>query len=488
MVKGIHLWRMKQDKSEIFEVQERAYEDYMQKKAIDDDRPLGFDRSEVPGMFYNKERNVYLDQATKQLLWLDEAAQAHQPFREGEDSGLSFAAGAAASLGSTATVPTPKQLIIPDLHAAAKAFKIDVAHLDRPAGVVAIFGSGADGTAPPDAAAKALPEKLLRRLAAFRGEWSDQMLAGSLARAFADVAFALGGRQPVAAVALASGPRVVAAATPGARFSIAADAPGVEPEALDAATAAPGLGEPTAARCRQLAEGGSTEALLVAMSLGEAGAGGLALLAAAAPHLSQGRPRAASFEVLRASCARGAEGPAAAAGARLGARFAGRAPGEAAAASSAAPPAKRPRQAEVSKIRLRQILLRHAASKSAVDPVRRKPVTRTLEEAEERLLTALNELSADGCASFAATCRAISECQSALKGGEFAGDLGWLDRPSQDAQKQKEAARPASAAAAKPTKPPVPASVLKVAFELGVGQLGDLVASEAGVHLVQRTA
>ena len=25
-------------------------------------------------------------------------------------------------------------------------------------------------------------------------------------------------------------------------------------------------------------------------------------------------------------------------------------------------------------------------------------------------------------------CREISECQSALKGGELAGDMGWLDR------------------------------------------------------------
>ncbi|CAK0827587.1 unnamed protein product, partial [Prorocentrum cordatum] len=134
MVKGIHLWRMKQDKSEIFEVQERAYEDYMQKKAIDDDRPLGFDRSEVPGMFYNKERNVYLEQATRQLLWLDEAAQVHRPFREGEDTGLSFAAGAAASPGSAAGAAPPKQLMISDLHAAARAFKMDMAHLDRPSG------------------------------------------------------------------------------------------------------------------------------------------------------------------------------------------------------------------------------------------------------------------------------------------------------------------------------------------------------------------
>jgi len=34
----------------------------------------------------------------------------------------------------------------------------------------------------------------------------------------------------------------------------------------------------------------------------------------------------------------------------------------------------------------------------------------------------------------------------------------------------------------------VPANVLRAAFELGVGELGDILTSEIGVHLIQRTA
>eukprot|EP00441_Pelagodinium_beii_P006769 CAMPEP_0197684180 /NCGR_PEP_ID=MMETSP1338-20131121/99132_1 /TAXON_ID=43686 ORGANISM="Pelagodinium beii, Strain RCC1491" /NCGR_SAMPLE_ID=MMETSP1338 /ASSEMBLY_ACC=CAM_ASM_000754 /LENGTH=84 /DNA_ID=CAMNT_0043265853 /DNA_START=16 /DNA_END=266 /DNA_ORIENTATION=+ len=63
-----------------------------------------------------------------------------------------------------------------------------------------------------------------------------------------------------------------------------------------------------------------------------------------------------------------------------------------------------------------------------IDPIRRKQVKRSQEEAESMMLEVLQNLEADGFASFQKVCREVSECASALKGGELAGDMGWLDR------------------------------------------------------------
>merc|ERR1712151_88167 len=112
------------------------------------------------------------------------------------------------------------------------------------------------------------------------------------------------------------------------------------------------------------------------------------------------------------------------------------------------------------------------------DPVRGKRVVRSQQEAEERMLEVLIELRKNNLAGFPSACKALSECQSSLKGGEFAGDLGWLDRKSDDKQEQKN----------KALRVQLPSNVLRGAFELGVGELGDIWTSEQGVHLVQRTA
>ena len=133
-------------------------------------------------------------------------------------------------------------------------------------------------------------------------------------------------------------------------------------------------------------------------------------------------------------------------------------------------------------VRLRQILLRVAAAGPPVtDPVRRKQVQlvlsklcaadalevkRSQEQAEAEMLDILQSLEADSMKSFQRlrlryfcpaffcdevsifrlrkVCRERSECQSALKGGELAGDMGWLDRVKgvgiqQDRAKQGEA-------------------------------------------------
>ncbi|CAK0879247.1 unnamed protein product, partial [Prorocentrum cordatum] len=70
--------------------------------------------------------------------------------------------------------------------------------------------------------------------------------------------------------------------------------------------------------------------------------------------------------------------------------------------------------------------------------------------------------------AFTKRCREDSECETAMRGGDLAGDLGWLDRDP------------------KKNKAKVPAAVVRAAFALQVGQVSDIVVSERGVHVITR--
>lgn len=228
--KGTHMWRLRQEKPELFDRREQGLTAPVQI----DTRPLGFESCHMEGWLYNKEKTCYLEQSTNQLYWWDEVTQTHRQLREGEVWPVAFTGGAASSGAGVSEMndpkqqqqpqqhPAPKHILISDIHGAAKALKMHFDHLDRPAAALALVGAPLDNTgtnpvAPPDAVARILPEKLLKRLTAFRGEWSDDMLAGVLASALADVATSLGALAPAAAVALAVGQRTVVAASPARR-------------------------------------------------------------------------------------------------------------------------------------------------------------------------------------------------------------------------------------------------------------------------------
>jgi len=117
-------------------------------------------------------------------------------------------------------------------------------------------------------------------------------------------------------------------------------------------------------------------------------------------------------------------------------------------------------------VRCRQILVKCRDSKEPVDRVRsHRPVTRTLAEAERVLREALEAIEGSPEKSiFTQRCKAISECSTCLKGGEMAGDLGWMSRGQ---------AHPAVEAAA---------------FALPVGHVSDIVESDEGVHVLWRIA
>jgi len=103
-------------------------------------------------------------------------------------------------------------------------------------------------------------------------------------------------------------------------------------------------------------------------------------------------------------------------------------------------------------------------------------VKRGLAEAEASLLGVLGELNTGGDALFTQKCRAISECSSSLKGGDLAGDVGWLQRPV-----EKPGEKPSREAASRH-------AVIRAALELKVGELSDILVSDDGVHVLLRMA
>eukprot|EP00401_Gymnodinium_catenatum_P030817 CAMPEP_0117623554 /NCGR_PEP_ID=MMETSP0784-20121206/88706_1 /TAXON_ID=39447 /ORGANISM="" /LENGTH=252 /DNA_ID=CAMNT_0005427507 /DNA_START=116 /DNA_END=870 /DNA_ORIENTATION=+ len=220
--KGTHMWRLKQEKPELFEQKEKEATPESSAEKL----PPGFKPCETKGWLYNADRNIFLEEKTLRLFWFDEAGSTHRPLNEGLTRPAAFLGGATAvpeqgNMGSvrsgmadtpSAKLPIPKHILISDLHSAAKVLKMNFDHFDRPAGLLAIIGAaaGAGGgnagnlrqvgaalgegeggnRASPallDTIARALPERLLKRLAACRSEWSDEMLAAAIAATVAEL-------------------------------------------------------------------------------------------------------------------------------------------------------------------------------------------------------------------------------------------------------------------------------------------------------------
>ncbi|CAE8584866.1 unnamed protein product [Polarella glacialis] len=446
--------------------------------------PPGFGPCDREGFLHNVERAIFWEKASGNLTWFDASSGEYREFVEGRSLNLAFSGGAAARLkgagsGSTAKVQAPKHVVIADLHRVAKLIKADISHLDKPSAMVAVYGEGpTPGGVTADVAARVFHEKLIRRLAAYRGEWSDEAVQGALIATLQDLlppaAGTTGGTGalPAVAVAMVLGHRMAVVASPGAGYVQIGKSDAGEDAVLPVA---PGSAEPASSACFALASGAVL--LDVALTVGDLQSMTdlPAIAKSSASKLAVGRPRAASIAFLKACSATGR--PCAAAFVRVAEES--RATGS----SSSEQAAKRQKtDGAPSKVRVRQILLLAWRGTVPVptDPIRRKQVKRSPEEAEAQLLDVMDSLVSDNCTSFSAVCKAISECPSALRVGELIGDLGWLDKEL--AEQAKETPAPGAA-----IKSVVPASVRKVAFELEIGEMGDLVTSEHGVHLILRT-
>ncbi|CAG9312189.1 unnamed protein product [Blepharisma stoltei] len=110
-----------------------------------------------------------------------------------------------------------------------------------------------------------------------------------------------------------------------------------------------------------------------------------------------------------------------------------------------------------SRVRASHILLKHTGSRNPNDSYRKRPVTRSFEEAKAGIERVQKRLAAGE--RFDAIARELSECGSAANGG----DLGFFTRGQM--QKPFEDA----------------------AFELQPGQMSGPVVSDSGIHIILRT-
>eukprot|EP00397_Hematodinium_sp_SG-2012_P038307 GEMP01041654.1.p1 GENE.GEMP01041654.1~~GEMP01041654.1.p1 ORF type:complete len:489 (+),score=95.15 GEMP01041654.1:44-1510(+) len=385
-----------------------------------------------PGYWWHAARQIFYSEAERKYYVLEgetkytEIDLFHQP------SAYSFTISCAACSKSSKLT---KSVQINDIHAVAPRLKVHMQHLDEPASLHAVFRS--EGA---EILAKNLHMKLFPLLAAFRGPWPSARAAQALLTATQELV-SLDGvvDDPDIAIALILGTSFVCA-TMG-KAIVRTEHDGI----ISGGTAGP------VSEC------------MPHLATAEIGYDFLALLGIgitpdqmetateSCEPFGYRRPRAWASAVLGMSTESD--------GVVMGISTAEKAmekPG------GPAPAAKKPK-IEPTRIRCRHILLKHVESRSTIDKARAKRITRTKFDAENEIRALLAEILADDT-RFSPLARQHSECSSAMKGGDQSGDLGWFSRGKMQKPFEDEA------------------------FSLEVGQISDMVASESGIHIIQRIA
>lgn len=448
---GKDLWRLKQERPELF-TGAPAQDSGKQPP------PPGF--VDVPALgpqwLYGRERDQYLNRDTKKYYVRNLDTNELCELGLGRDMTATITIHGDASATAKPGSAVSKHVIINDLHRAASAMKLEFDHHDKPAAMFAIYDAKSSG-ARAEAAAKSFHVRLLPRLAQHRGSWDNERLEAVLTSTIQQVAQEIGAAEAglSLAVALLLGGRLVLAASGGCTcllFGRDGGDGGMDDEDVC------GEGPEVVTNCTIL-EDSHVGVLLAVDSVRRApGMTGTRLRALVRGLVGAERPRAACISLLNEVRRSNVEPPLAAAAVHFGW------------ADPEAPAHKKARleASKLTKVRCRHILLRHTGAASQLDRGKPKP-TRSASEAEEMLLRLLPELAMGGSAAFTTRCKKDSDCDTKLRGGELAGDLGWLDK---DPAKNRK----------------VPDTVVRVAFKLAIGQLSDIVASERGVHLLLRTA
>lgn len=460
--------------------------------------PLGFEPFDGKDLFWSDKRRLFWQRISGKFLVKDPKTGILVPVHEAEVFPVVLKSGASCQDG----LKRVRHVVVQDLTRAANVLRMPIDHLDRPCSLFALFdgqrGPAKGGNACAEFCARHLHEKLLARLSDFRGSWSAQRFNTSIHEVFAELDAEFTEKHSEsdvnhgcsAAVALLMGQRVVLASV-GDVTCILAPA-GCDPvELIKPHILADADAQVSDAGVRRLArafghrdwklEEGSRQ-LTAVPDVGivplQSGHQGLALICrgafdpaggsvGVASELKRwaGQPRMASGSLIDKASPDGLA--AIVAFLDVGARP--EAPSE---ASGAPPSAKRPRTGselggEKQQVRLRHVLVKHRDCKIPTDKVRNRPVTRTRAEAERALRQLLAELQLDPkqrSQRFGQRCRELSECPSCLKGGDLVGDLDWV------------------------RKGKMGAAFDEAAFMLQVGQLSDLVDSDAGIHVLWRTA
>lgn len=385
-----------------------------------------------PGYWWHAARQIFYSEQEKKYYVLEgetkytEIDLFHQP------SAHSFSISGAVCSKSPKVI---KSVQIIDIHAVAPKLKIHLQHLDEPASLHAIFRSES-----AELLAKNLHMKLFPLLAAFRGPWPAERVTSALLTATQEL---------VAIEGIDDNPDIAIALILGTTFVCVTLGKAIARTEHDGITSV-GTTCPISGRMPDIGQA-------------EIGYDFLALLGiritpeqvesamASCEIFGTRRPRAWACAVLGASTEPE--------GAAMGISTAEKAMEKTDGVSSAAKKSK----VEPTRIRCRHILLKHLESRSTVDKARAKQVTRTKFEAEEQIRALLAEVLADN-SRFSPLARQFSECSSAMKGGDQAGDLGWFSRGKMQKPFEDES------------------------FNLEVDQISDLVASESGIHIIQRIA
>jgi len=476
--------------------------------------PEGFKPVEKGGIwYYSEKRQVYWKPTNGKMYVWDSVAQKHSELHEATAYEHRIAVGSCFHEKAAQV----KHVVVKDLAKAGQALRLSIEHLDRPCALYALYEghrgsssstSGVGSNVCAEFCVKHLHQKLLPKLAGFRGFWEDIRLEVALRESFEELDAEFAERHPTAtdgccaAVALITGNRLVIATLGDVgcvlclRNGEAVElmrAHAVRPEEEDddsddedesvagyEAKLDPGAPPPPIRWTRAFGHLeqkrptsmprliATPEIKILQLQPKHHGfaficralynAIGKNVAVSTVFNRSAGRPRMASGALVDAAVQwLGQVGDLG-----LGSIVAFFDRLE---AGESAPPMKKARKEEPSQVRLRHILLKHRECKSTIDKVRNKQVKRTRGEAERTLRAILEECEGDPeRRAFATRCKELSECQSCLKAGDLVGDLGWV-KPGKYGQTFDD-----------------------VAFALQVGQLSDLVDTEQGIHVVMRTA
>lgn len=471
--------------------------------------PDGFLKMKQKGggqWYWSDKRQVFWNSEDRNFYVWDPTINKHVLLHEAQTYEISIAAGFICHEKAVQV----KHVIVKELPRAAQALRISISHLDLPCAMYSLYEGhrgSPTGNACTEFCAKHFHGKLLPKLAAFRGYWEDQRFEIAMRESFEELDKSFQEKHPgstegcSAAVALVTGHRLVVASLGDisgvlcyrsgetARLAEAHAIP--DPDAEDdddsddqdeskASAAAAAAARPIRwtrafgdldfkgpGKDLQLSATPQVKVIhlehkhhgfaFICRSLYAAIGGSPAVTTVF--RRSAGRPRMASGTLVDAAV-----------------QWLGQVGPESGLASVVAffdkvedpngPPAKKART-ETKQVRLRHILLKHRECKSVIDKVRNKQVKRSRSEAEKILRAVLEETASDkGHQAFGKRVRELSECQSCLKAGDLAGDLGWVKRGTSKLGDVFEAA----------------------GFALQVNQMSDLVDSEQGVHIILRTA
>lgn len=454
--------------------------------------------------YHNEKRQLFWNGADLKLYVIDPVTRLPAEFQEPMLFDLKISVGACFHMDAVQS----RHVVVKDLMKAAPSLGLSFDHLDKPCSVYALYEGhrGAQENRCAEYCAAHLHQKLLSKLAAFRGVWDDGRLKGTMVDIFQELDAEFAAQHPSAVdgccamVVLVMGRRLVLASLGDVACVIcnrngetfvpfkghAVRDPDEDDDDDDEDDADDGP-EPIIPWTRAFGDltfkqPDSSPRLSatpdVAVAYLDSQYRGVALVCRAL-YKAIGRQTAVST-VFKRSCGR----PRMASGAMVDAavQWLGKGKLDIGLGSIVAffdnmeehreaASQKRRKVVQPSQVRVRHILLKHSECKSTTDKVRNKQVTRTRSEAERILRAVLEECEVDpknSVAAFTQRCKDLSEYPSSSGAEDLVGDLGWV-KPGKNEQT-------------------FGASFDEAVFSLQIGQLSDLIDSDHGIHIFLRTA